>query len=56
MSMNYKKANKYTDMKTIYQECSGPGGLQLAEYMAEKMKIEKDKKKRNKPYWRLALL
>lgn len=31
-------------MKTIYQECSGPGGLQLAEYMAEKMKIEKGKK------------
>lgn len=42
--MNYLKSRKYTDLKTIYQECSGPGGLQLAEYIAEKMKIKKDKK------------
>lgn len=42
--MKYQKSSKYTDLKTIYQECSGPGGLQLAEYMAERMKIAKEKK------------
>lgn len=42
--MKYPKSDKYTDLKTIYQECSGPGGLQLAEYMAEKMNIEQKKK------------
>ncbi len=33
----YTKSIKYTDYDTIYQQCSGPGGLQLAEFMAEKM-------------------
>lgn len=33
----YIKSNKYTDYDTIYEQCSGPGGLQLAEFMAEKM-------------------
>ena len=42
--MKYPIADKYTDLETIYRECSGPGGLQLAEYMAEKMKIEQGKK------------
>lgn len=36
---SYKKSNKYTDYDTIYEQCSGPGGLQLAEFMAEKMGI-----------------
>lgn len=33
----YQKSGKYTDYDTIYEQCSGPGGLQLAEFMAEKM-------------------
>src|SRR5512134_1074518 len=36
----YAKSEKYAgDLRTIYAECSGPGGLQLAEFMAEKMKL-----------------
>lgn len=41
---NYPKSSQYQDLKTIYQECSGPGGLQLAEFMAEKMKLAEGKK------------
>src|SRR5512133_980062 len=33
----YVKSCKYTDLESIYSECSGPGGLQLTEFMAEKM-------------------
>jgi cyclopropane fatty-acyl-phospholipid synthase-like methyltransferase len=33
----YRKAAKYPDLETIYTQCSGPGGLKLAEFMAEKM-------------------
>jgi cyclopropane fatty-acyl-phospholipid synthase-like methyltransferase len=36
----YPKSNQYTDIKKIYSECSGPGGLQLAEFMAEKIGLE----------------
>lgn len=36
----YPLAAKYTDMHKIYQECSGPGGLELAEFMARKMTIK----------------
>jgi cyclopropane fatty-acyl-phospholipid synthase-like methyltransferase len=35
----YAKSGKYTDLSLIYSECSGPGGLQLTEFMAEKMKL-----------------
>ncbi|HEX5944124.1 MAG TPA: hypothetical protein VFY66_17715, partial [Anaerolineales bacterium] len=35
----YTKSGKYTDLSVIYSECSGPGGLQLTEFMAEKMQI-----------------
>jgi len=35
----YDKSKKYTDYDTIYAQCSGPGGLQLAEFMAEKMRV-----------------
>ena len=35
----YFKSEKYTDLNLIYSECSGPGGLQLTEFMAEKMKL-----------------
>ena len=43
-TMNDNRSSKYTDIKTIYEECSGPGGLRLAEFIAEKMHIEKGKK------------
>ena len=36
---NYQKSRKYDDLKLIYSQCSGPGGLKLAEFMAEKMGI-----------------
>ena len=42
--MDYQKSSKYTDYRKIYEQCSGPGGLKLAEYMAEKMNLEKGKK------------
>ena len=35
----YPKSGKYTDLSLIYSECSGPGGLQLTEFMAEKMQL-----------------
>jgi cyclopropane fatty-acyl-phospholipid synthase-like methyltransferase len=34
---SYPKSSRYTDLTTIYAECSGPGGLRLTEFMAEKM-------------------
>ena len=35
---SYPKSDKYSnDRATIYAECSGPGGLHLTEFMAEKM-------------------
>lgn len=37
--MNYPKSAQYTDLKTIYAQCSGPGGLQLAEFLAEKLHL-----------------
>jgi len=36
-SFQYRKSSKYSDLATIYAQCSGPGGLNLAEFMAEKM-------------------
>ena len=42
--MEYKKSSKYTDLKKIYEQCSGPGGLKLAEYLADKMNLEQGKK------------
>ena len=38
-TFSYTKSAKYTDLNIIYSECSGPGGLQLAEFMAEKMHV-----------------
>jgi len=35
----YTRSIKYTDLDLIYSECSGPGGLQLTEFMAEKMQL-----------------
>jgi cyclopropane fatty-acyl-phospholipid synthase-like methyltransferase len=36
----YTKSSKYTDLDTIYDQCSGPGGLELTEFMAEKMGLK----------------
>lgn len=36
---SYLKSRAYTDLGRIYSECSGPGGLQLTEFMAEKMQL-----------------
>ena len=33
----YPKSSRYTNLTAIYSECSGPGGLRLTEFMAEKM-------------------
>jgi len=40
----YNTSSKYTDYDTIYAQCSGPGGLQLAEFLAEKMGVIPGKK------------
>jgi cyclopropane fatty-acyl-phospholipid synthase-like methyltransferase len=39
-TFKYLKSTKYDDMGTIYAQCSGPGGLKLAEFMAEKMGLQ----------------
>lgn len=36
----YPLAAKYNDLNKIYTECSGPGGLELAEFIIKKMKIK----------------
>jgi cyclopropane fatty-acyl-phospholipid synthase-like methyltransferase len=35
----YTKSCKYTNPDLTYSECSGPGGLRLTEFMAEKMNL-----------------
>lgn len=42
--MLYEKSSKYPDLDTIYAQCSGPGGLKLAEFMAEKMQLQTGKR------------
>jgi len=42
--MDYNKSQKYTDYNKIYDNCSGPGGLALSEFMAEKMSIQEGKR------------
>lgn len=42
--MKYQKSAKYTDYPKIYDQCSGPGGLKLAEFMAEKMHLQSEGK------------
>lgn len=41
--ISYVKSNKYQDLDTIYSQCSGPGGLKLAEFLAEKMQLQSGK-------------
>jgi len=42
--LSYPKADKYPDLGTIYAQCGGPGGLRLAEFMAEKMHLQPKKR------------
>ena len=42
--MLYEKSSQYPDLETIYAQCSGPGGLKLAEFMAEKMQLQPGKR------------
>lgn len=42
--MKNKKSLQYTDMETIYAQCSGPGGLRLAEFIADKMEVKEGKR------------
>jgi SAM-dependent methyltransferase len=37
--VTYEKSKKYPDLATVYTECSGPGGLKLTEFLAEKMSL-----------------
>jgi cyclopropane fatty-acyl-phospholipid synthase-like methyltransferase len=40
----YTKSNRYADLETIYAQCGGPGGLKLAEFMADKMQLQAGKR------------
>jgi ubiquinone/menaquinone biosynthesis C-methylase UbiE len=37
---NYQKSKDYADLSEIYQNCCGPGGLKLTEFLADKMEIQ----------------
>ena len=39
-SGSYPKASKYDDLDEIYAQCSGPGGLQLAEFLADRLHLD----------------
>ncbi len=39
-NIDYEKSVKYTDFETIYAQCSGPGGLKLAEFIASKLALK----------------
>jgi cyclopropane fatty-acyl-phospholipid synthase-like methyltransferase len=39
---DYPRAAKYPDLETVYSECSGPGGLKLAEFIASKLDLTPD--------------
>jgi cyclopropane fatty-acyl-phospholipid synthase-like methyltransferase len=43
-AIKYVKASKYTDLNLVYSQCSGPGGLKVVEFIADKMKIKSGKK------------
>ena len=37
---DYPKAAKYPDLDAVYSECSGPGGLKLAEFIADRLDLK----------------
>ena len=38
-SAQYLKSAKYAQLETVYSQCSGPGGLKLAEFLANKLSL-----------------
>ena len=36
----YERSAKYTDLDAVYSQCSGPGGLKLAEFIAGKLDLK----------------
>jgi cyclopropane fatty-acyl-phospholipid synthase-like methyltransferase len=38
----YPKAGKYPDLRMIYSQCSGPGGLRTAEFVADRLELAPD--------------
>ena len=38
--IHYTKSQRYTDLDTIYAQCSGPGGLRLSDFLAQKMGLK----------------
>lgn len=40
----YTKAAKYPDLGAIYSQCSGPGGLKLAEFIADKLGLRQNRR------------
>jgi hypothetical protein len=43
-TITYPRASKYADLHTVYAQCGGPGGLKLAEFMAEKMQLQSNRR------------
>ena len=41
MNNNYNKSKKYNDLAFVYSQCSGPGGLKVTEYIADRMHLKK---------------
>lgn len=38
--ISYERSARYTDLDNIYAQCSGPGGLRLSDFMAQKMGLQ----------------
>ncbi len=38
-SAGYPRASRYTDLDLVYSQCSGPGGLELAEFLADRLEL-----------------
>ncbi len=36
----YPRSSRYTDLHRVYSQCSGPGGLQVTEFLAQKMGVQ----------------
>ncbi len=39
---SYPRAEKYPDLELIYSQCSGPGALRTAEFVADKLALRPD--------------
>lgn len=38
--IDYSKSARYTDLDAVYAQCSGPGGLRLSDFLAQKMGLK----------------